>query len=124
MTCPKNFVKSDGARLLNGDDVKDMTGNKRAACCHAAECIRLGRSWLSKGGSGLTRGDHVKLLTEMEVRFVVTIHSKRSKTRQSFDNVEQVKQQFLEDIYAKMPEAQLIPPPWPRKHVGLKAAGG
>eukprot|EP00959_Pyramimonas_sp_CCMP1952_P040480 846522-Pyramimonas_sp.AAC.1 len=98
ITCPDEYVQSGFGKLLNGGDVSNITEKYKQMCLDAVSMFKSAKQYLSTAPN-LPKGSIAKLTSGMEVRAVMFIFSKKSRTRKTFASLGETQQALLADLY-------------------------
>eukprot|EP00959_Pyramimonas_sp_CCMP1952_P410653 8605850-Pyramimonas_sp.AAC.1 len=110
LVAPDGYVQQGVARLLHSADAATIDKKNKSACLEAVDFIRSAKAHLAK--ACLPAAAKTRLLGEMQVRFVMHIHQKKSRGRREFGSLLEIADAFLEDVGKAAPDALQLQRPW------------
>eukprot|EP00959_Pyramimonas_sp_CCMP1952_P326139 6826587-Pyramimonas_sp.AAC.1 len=83
LTAPDNCTTNGVANLIHSDDVKKCSDTLKPQVIEAVQYWRYAKEWINGplADSNLTRSDKLTLLGNLEVRCVMAIHNKKSRSK-------------------------------------------
>eukprot|EP00959_Pyramimonas_sp_CCMP1952_P305588 6394704-Pyramimonas_sp.AAC.1 len=111
LTAPESFLQRGGSRLFNSADIDAISASKKHQCIEAVAMFTTAKEFLQQVGS-LTKVQKTMLIGDLEVRAVMAIHGKKSRSRKTYESLHAVGQAFLHDLYALVPSTRTLEPPW------------
>ena len=122
LAAPASFTVNGVSTLLTGADVHAIAEKHKKACIEATKLIRQARRWTAS--AGMSEGDIIKVMGDMQVRMVMHIHGKKVRGRKTYKSLEEIASHLVQDAcqvadltraslpaapFAALPESQGTP---------------